>query len=156
MIVFDVEASGLSPESYPIEIAWQDSENPSRFDSFLIKPATSWAHWDTYAETDIHHISREMLELDGISIEAACNRLNTRLSGMTIYSDAIDYDHRWVERLFKGAEITQQFYCESIYSAIDNLPFQWDESATEREVVKHRALDDVRQIIRLLFEVKQN
>jgi hypothetical protein len=31
MIVFDVEASGLSTESYPIKIAWQDSENPNTF-----------------------------------------------------------------------------------------------------------------------------
>jgi len=86
MIIFDVEASGLSAESYPIEFAWQDSENQNCFDSFLIKSSSEWTHCDSFAETEIHHISREMLEFDGISIEEACNRLNTNLSGKTIYS----------------------------------------------------------------------
>lgn len=154
MIIFDVEASGLSTESYPIEIAWQGSEKPDRFDSFLIKPATSWTYWDTYAESDIHHISREMLDIDGILIEEACNRLNTNLSGKTIYSDAIDYDQLWVKQLFVCAGISQLFYCESIYRVTDHQPLQWNESMIEREVVKLRALDDARQIIRLLFQVK--
>jgi len=154
MIIFDVEASGLSSESYPIEIAWQDSENQNCFDSFLIKPSSEWTHWDIFAESDIHHISREMLKFDGISVEEACNRLNTNLLGKTIYSDSIDYDQLWVKKLFESAGISQQFYCESIYHVTGNQPLQWDESMIEREVVKHRALDDARQIIRLLFQVK--
>ena len=75
MIIFDVEASGLSDDSYPIEVAWQDGTNEDLFDSFLIKPCDSWVHWDDYAEQEIHHISRNTLHSEGISITESCIRL---------------------------------------------------------------------------------
>lgn len=149
MIIFDIEASGLSRESYPIEIAWQDSANSENFDSFLINPADAWRHWDEYAENEIHHISRDTLLLKGISIIEACARLNKQLFGKTIYSDAIEHDQRWMLKLFNEAGINPDFYFGSIYDVLDKDSLGAFSSSFDVERVTHRALEDVRQIIRL-------
>jgi hypothetical protein len=151
MLIFDIEASGLSRESYPIEIAWQDSANSENFDSFLINPADAWHHWDEYAENEIHHISRDTLLLKGISIIDACARLNKQLFGKTIYSDAIEHDQRWMLKLFNEAGINPEFCFGSIYDVVDKESIQVFVSSGDFEHVVHRALDDVRQIIRLIF-----
>ncbi|WP_250655570.1 hypothetical protein [Alkalimarinus coralli] len=151
MIIFDVEASGLSDASYPIEVAWQDSDDPDCFDSFLINPSESWKHWDDYAEQEIHHISRNTLYKEGVSIAGACTRLNTKLAGKTIYSDAIEYDQRWLLKLFDEVGMTPKFSIGSIYHVIDKVTLLKFESSIENEFIVHRALDDARQIIRLLF-----
>ncbi len=150
MIIFDVEASGLSEESYPIEIAWQDTDSPNEFDSFLIKPASSWTYWDEKAETKIHHISRDTLFSEGINADKACCRLNQKLTGKTIYSDAFVFDKRWILKLFANSKQAPSFNFGSIYDVIDTSLFQLFEREIEREVIAHRALSDVRQIIRLL------
>ena len=150
MIIFDVEASGLSDDSYPIEVAWQDSDDSDCFDSFLINPSESWKHWDNYAEQEVHHISRNTLHSEGISITEACIRLNTKLSGQTIYSDAIEYDERWLLRLFSQSGMTPEFSIGSIYQVINEAELRKLESSVESQRVIHRALDDVKQIIRLL------
>ena len=146
MIIVDVEASGLHQESYPIEIAWQDSEQPESFDSFLIVPLAHWRHWDDYAESEIHNISREQLFDSGITVNKACERLNSALINQIIYSDAIEYDQRWIMRLFDETEIKPSF---SFGSVIDLLPKGGDfkyNKLVESAPVKHRALDDARQI----------
>ncbi len=146
MIIVDVEASGLHQESYPIEIAWQDSEQPESFDSFLIVPADDWTYWDEYAESEIHHISREQLFDSGITVNEACERLNSALINQVIYSDAVEYDQRWLMKLFDETEIKPTF---SFGSVIDLLPKGGDlkyNKLLESAPVKHRALDDARQI----------
>jgi len=49
----DVEASGLGPDSFPIEIGWAILGGPAG--SVLIKPAPDWSQdaWDETAE-DLH------------------------------------------------------------------------------------------------------
>ena len=146
MIILDIEASGLHLDSYPIEIAWQDSSEPSNSDSFFVRPASNWTFWDEYAETEIHHISRDSIVEQGISIEDACVRLNKPLEGKVIYSDAIDYDRRWMMRLFDEAGVKPTF---SFGSVLDTLPEDGEfrlSQLTENAYIKHRALDDARQI----------
>jgi len=146
MIIIDVEASGLAEQSYPIEIAWQDTENVNQFDSFLIQPLDSWSYWDDHAEQVIHHISRAELFQKGISPAAACDRLNQHLRGKTVYSDAVSYDQRWVTSLFEAVGMRMELSFGSIY---DRLPAGCREKYStliENEPVKHRALEDARQI----------
>lgn len=147
MIILDVEASGLGDDSYPIEVAWQHRLNPSLFDSFLIKPAPPWQHWDAYAEEQIHHISRDMLASDGIAVVEAATRLNASLRGQTVYTDAPSYDRRWIATLFRTAAMEQFFEIQDVRFFVP--PDK--ESAYRRRFkmtpVRHRALDDVRQII---------
>ena len=106
MYVIDIEASGLAEESYPIEIAWQSVSNEDDFDSFLIQPIDSWKHWDAYAEEHVHHISRNSLFEQGISAQSACERLNESLKNKVVYSDAVNFDERWMLKLFNDLGIT--------------------------------------------------
>lgn len=100
MIVMDIEASGISPQSYPIEFAWQHRANPTLFDGFLIQPTVDWVYWSDYAEQQIHRITRTELETSGISVEIAAHWLNEELAGQIVYSDAVDYDRPWIKKLF--------------------------------------------------------
>tara|TARA_R110001592_G_C13086074_1_gene743041 strand:+ start:206 stop:679 length:474 start_codon:yes stop_codon:yes gene_type:complete len=156
MIVIDVEASGLAVESYPIEIAWQDSEDLGNFDTFLIVPDQRWTHWDEYAEEEIHHITREMLSEEGVSIDEACNRLNQKLIGTTVYSDALEYDYAWIMTLFETANKTPSFEMASIFDLLPDLTETKYETYVNDEVVIHRALGDARQIISLYRQVVKN
>ncbi len=150
MYVIDIEASGLAEESYPIEIAWQSVSNEDDFDSFLIQPIDRWKHWDTYAEEHVHHISRNSLFEQGISAQSACERLNERLKNKVVYSDAVNFDERWILKLFNDLGIKPSFSIKSIFS----LDPDFQEAAYSEELclqpVKHRALDDARQIARIL------
>ncbi|WP_250657070.1 hypothetical protein [Alkalimarinus coralli] len=146
MVIFDIEASGLHPESYPIEIAWQDSNEPSHFDSFFIRPTSNWTYWDDYAETEIHCTSRDTIVAQGISVEDACLRLNQSLKEKIIYSDAIEYDRHWMMKLFDEAGVKPTF---NFGSVLDTLPEDGEfrlSQLTETAYIKHRALDDARQI----------
>lgn len=138
----DVEASGLQDDSYPIEIAWSDSLGNS--ETFLITPHHSWIHWDPKAEV-VHGISRERLLDVGISIGDACSRLNTNLVDETVFTDAADYDSRWLLTLFKKAEIEPLFRIEDVFNFYKALP------STQARVIQqiisanpapHRALPD--------------
>jgi hypothetical protein len=148
MIILDVEASGLGDDSYPIEVAWQHRFIQAKFDSFLIKPEPSWQYWDAYAEEQIHHISRDTLASDGISVVEAASRLNASLRGLTVYTDAPPYDRRWIATLFRTAAIEQSFEIQDVRFFVP--PDK--EGAYRRRFnmtpVRHRALDDVRQIIK--------
>lgn len=150
MIILDIEASGLAPQSYPIEIAWQHRFNPTLFDSFLIKPADRWVFWDQYAEDHIHHISRLLLEAKGISVFEAAERLNAALRDKQVYVDAPDYDRRWMAELFRAAGVEKQFELQSVYSLVSPSKEAAYQRHFTRSPVAHRALEDVRQIIESL------
>jgi len=49
----DFEASGLSDESYPIEVAWNNVDGT--VESYLINTdcVTDWIYWDPNAEADL-------------------------------------------------------------------------------------------------------
>jgi len=112
IIIIDCEASGLSEKSYPIEIgvAFKDDSF-----SFLIKPLDDWNDWneDSY---QIHKIERQELFSKGISVYDAAYRLNSQLRGLTVYSDASDFEVFWIDKLFSSVGISRNFDIESIYS----------------------------------------
>ena len=150
MYVLDVEASGLSDHSYPIEIAWQHRFNPTLRDAFLIRPTTGWTHWDLYAEQYVHRISREQLQVEGIDAVSASQRLNEQLAGQVVYSDHADKDRFWISRLFDAANLAPQFEIRSVYSLLPpekEMSFSMKLGSSPTE---HRALADVRAIINIL------
>lgn len=150
MIILDIEASGLDPESYPIEIAWQHRFNPVHFDTFLIRPEPTWHHWDSYAEEQIHHISRASLKLHGINALEAANRLNSALRGQRVYTDAINYDLRWMNKLFNESGIDAEFSMRDIELLLEPSKVQAFKDRLLKKSILHRALPDVRQIIEAL------
>lgn len=152
-IIVDVEASGLHPDSYPIEIAWFDFES-GEHDSFLIKPASYWTYWDPIAES-IHGIDQAELIMKGLSVFEASDRLLDRLRGRTVYSDAVPYDSMWIEALLEASGEIRTVAIDSVFSLVsdDECGDLMDRlSSTEKP---HRALDDCRVIADCVFSAKK-
>ncbi|WP_020679900.1 hypothetical protein [Marinobacterium rhizophilum] len=150
IICLDFEASGLSPRSYPIEVAWRDAGSGAQ-DSFLIDPQTvpNWTHWDEVAQ-GVHGLSREELHAKGISAAAACWRLNKALEGKTVYCDALEFDYFWLRRLYDAAQMRRLFLIEGLEVLLDAHQRKRFVSAMESQERNHRALDDVADLIKAL------
>lgn len=103
--ILDIEASGIHEDSYPIQVAW--SNGLARHSCF-VKPEPSWMQWDAMAE-EIHGISRQCLMRKGLPVRKVANMMNELLHGLTLYSDAIQFDQAWCKKLFDAAEIDMQF-----------------------------------------------
>ncbi|EAR61518.1 hypothetical protein [Neptuniibacter caesariensis] len=147
LICIDLEASGLGSQSYPIEVAWINDETGEK-DSFLINPDTAenWQYWDDHAE-EMHGIDRGDLVKKGLDIKQACKRLNEKLKGKTLISDAFEFDWFWVSRLFDATGMTPSFKMaglERVLSKEQVIQFGFLAKAQFR---RHRALQDVEDII---------
>lgn len=99
----DFEASGIAPDSYPIEIAVvsMDAEYQA-----LIRPVYYWTHWSWDAQ-DMHGISREAL-LDGLEPGIIAAQLNATFSGAKLCSDS-PQDGFWLETLYEAAGVEPSF-----------------------------------------------
>lgn len=147
--IIDVEASGLGPDSYPIEIAVFDNQGLS--ESFLLNPETAegWDHWDPIAEESIHGISYEKLISEGEDVFLSIIKLNRILDGKTVYSDALESDLFWINRLFEQAlDRPMTFSVKSIYSLFK--PEFLEDVRDNKDIlmgeISHRALDDCKSI----------
>lgn len=155
-IVIDFEASGLSPESYPIEFAAYDLETEKTLTSFLIKPAENWKHWDNYAEVSIHHISKETLNEKGISVDKACGELINLFesSDKPIISDAPKYDQFWMDVLFEGNGEDNPYLVKGVEQILnsleDHLIFEQEFSMVSKP---HRAAQDAQLLGEILKRV---
>lgn len=150
MICIDIEASGLGPRSYPIEIAWKCGLTGDK-DSFLINPETgyNWTDWDSTAE-DLHHIVVDELLAEGISVRQACERLNTRLEGKTVTSDAFDFDYFWIQRLYESAMMNPTFEMQGVDKVLGGGQLIQYRLVANAQVRKHRAMDDVNDLLACL------
>jgi len=161
----DVEASSLSMDSYPIEVAWSD--NQGKIESHLINPycVDYWDDWD-YNAQQIHSISRKQLREEGISPQKLCHRMNSSIAiGEIIYADGGPFDKNWIDVLFQ--EGTQLGYAkfDIVHSDAVMLPLlqkiETDEKKCwqlyeslkleARKMVdgRHRAKVDVQYLIEL-------
>jgi len=98
-LFMDFEASSLSIDSYPIEVAFSDEKG--NIESYLIKPEADWTDWSGISEHNIHGISREQLSKEGQTTEWVVGRMRGKLKGKTVYVDGGQYDEYWAERLFE-------------------------------------------------------
>lgn len=141
-IVLDCEASGLGKESYPIEIgiAFEDGT----IDSFLINPAESWTDWDLEAEK-IHNIKKEHLK-SGKSIFEAVIYLNSQLRDCKVYSDCVEYETFWIDRLYKEVGVTRSFEIESLFALkeFDHQKFTVEKNELYARTQRHRAGNDAK------------
>lgn len=144
IIILDFEASGLHPESYPIQVGWFDVITGEQ-DGFYITPAPTWTYWDCNAQ-DVHGISRDFLVANGIDATEGAERLNARLAGKSVYSDAAGFDGYWLEELFYAADVDPAF---TLYCVTRAVPEAWASELNEKLKdinLTHDALQDARDI----------
>ncbi len=146
LICIDLEASGLSTDSYPIEIAWKNALT-GEFDSFLINPdsAAGWDFWDEYAE-ELHGLDRDVLCLEGEDIYTACHRLKL-LAGKCVISDAVQFDHFWLSRLYAAADEEMPFQLIGLDELLDEKQLIAYSVLAKAQHRRHRALQDVDDIL---------
>ena len=148
----DVEASGLSPESYPIEVGWSDLDGNS--DSILIKPLATWTDWDPSAVA-LHGISREQLAAEGAPVGEAAARIAAVTAGRVVLSDCTIWDMAWLSRLFVAAgrkhvpfrlegalEAVRSIAAQRRIGAIGGIEAEF--AAQQIAPITHRAADDAR------------
>ena len=150
--VLDIEASGFSPEGYPIEVGFVLADG-TRF-CRLIDPPDHWQHWDEEAEA-LHGIDRATLLENGVTPQALCRELNFRLKGLRLYSDGWVLDQRWLDQLFGEAGIRAEFYLSPIESIQSECQYLlWDrvkaELRSKISAPRHRASNDA-EFIQALF-----
>lgn len=106
LVFVDFEASSLSADSYPIEVAFVMETGWG--EGWLIKPADDWTDWSVAAES-VHGISRGMLEREGADVEYVAQRMalllgNPRFLGV---SDNPQFDAMWLRELYAAAGMKQ-------------------------------------------------
>ncbi|MQT93090.1 MULTISPECIES: hypothetical protein [Pseudomonas] len=133
----DFEASGIAPDSYPIEVA---VVFPGGEYQALIQPASYWEHW-SYDAQDMHQITREQLVNEGTPAIQVAQRMNDLFDGKTLCSDN-PADCFWLDVLYEAAGIDPTFEVKPIEAFVGR------EAASEifkRLPLRrgHRALQDV-------------
>ena len=144
IIILDIEASGFSDESYPVEIAWV-SLDKTFHDSFLVKPDEDWSYWDEMSQY-IHGLCRSVLQL-GISPQDSAERLNKILLDKQVYSDAVQWDTFWIDRLYQKTDQKRDWQIIDIREIYDNYDLSYVNPGE-----MHRALSDADAIANSLLE----
>ncbi|MEL6359731.1 MAG: hypothetical protein AAFR21_01500 [Pseudomonadota bacterium] len=162
----DIEASGLDPNSWPVEVGWVfnrsgdgDQDNNSDGAAYLVAPADEWpmSAWSDVAE-GLHGLDIETLRSKGRSVRAVCDAIEDALCGMTVYSDAPDWDGFWLMRLFSAAGRKVPFSLADFNQAIREpllLNPGLIETAERIAPRNHRAADDARHLA-ALFRLATN
>ena len=102
--IIDIEASGLGPDCYPIELGWALPDRKAH-GSVLIRPASPWyaRPWDPAAER-LHGITRDTLDAHGVAPERALETFLQAVAGRRwLLSDGLSTDRTWLEQLFAAA-----------------------------------------------------
>ena len=145
----DVEASGLGPYSWPIEVGWGFHGHEPR--SVLIRPSDAWSMqaWEKPAEA-LHRIAPDHLLTEGRPVEAVALGLNAALGQATVYSDAPDYDSFWLFRLYDAAGIRPNYKLHDLGDLLrpvwQGAPAELNARAAAVAPHTHRAADDVRHL----------
>lgn len=145
--ILDIEASGLSPNSYPIEVGCYNGQQA--YQSFII-PEESWSYWSLKAEA-MHGISRKTLCKQGKPIAVVAEELNKLLGTSIVYSDHEDWDGFWLKRLFDAVNITPSFNIAGINELLNNETMSiyittLDKLRRHKDHQAHRALNDAHVI----------
>ena len=149
-VFIDCEASSLSPESYPIEIAWGSVGGD--IETYLINPflyPSSYIDWSIQSEA-LHGLSRKYLKEHGVPPQFVVDRINNLLSKQKIYSDVPDFDEFWLGRLYEsvGQEMTIVIGdALRLFEALEPEYFQYERKARIRAGGQHRAKHDVQYLL---------
>lgn len=165
-IFLDFEASSLSKDSYPIEVAW--TKNNKDIESHLInidKYPTKYTDWSETAES-LHGLSQSYLAQHGEEPCFVANKMLEELDGNIVYTTAPEHDNHWCNRLFDAVNIQHAIEFRHIESLIETLipPEYWYKKVKENstlishlyksakiscDVNPHRAGNDVVYLLKL-------
>lgn len=153
----DIEASGLAPDSYPIEVGIVLPDGQCWCS--LIKPENDWHYWSEEAAA-IHHIDRKDLHHVGKSVREIAQTLNEWLQDQVVYSDCWVLDDRWLRRLFTAAGVVPSFRLRDIMHILKEEQFEFWEStkrviAGEMDITRHRATNDARILQQAFYRVNE-
>jgi len=154
--IMDIEASGLGPQGYPIEIGVA-LEPGAKFCSLLL-PREDWTYWDSDAEK-MHRIPRDILETYGSPLAEVAINLNTLLENRTIYSDGWVVDKGWLSQLYYAVAMPQQFTLSSLEMILSTAQMTlWDETKAQviedLGMMRHRASTDALIIQETYFRTR--
>ncbi len=101
VLTTDVEASGLRPGTYPIEVALCDVDT-GEFRAWLIRSAEEWLdpaewHWSK-ASAEVHGITMDDLLADGVAVE-----IDEFVDGAVVVSTDQVADATWIQALYAAA-----------------------------------------------------
>jgi hypothetical protein len=156
----DFEASGLGPASYPVEVAWGDTDT-GEVEAHLIDP-TPIPEWDAPIEDvalQMHGLTRDYLAEYGDHPDRVARRMSEALAGQTVYAGS-HYDGMWLGELFAdpdwggpGFELVQvgRLWDQLLAGSPVGRVGQADAEAWKRlmadGVEPHRAGNDVRHLM---------
>ncbi|WP_218310223.1 hypothetical protein [Alteromonas antoniana] len=155
--ILDVEASGFGSNSYPIEIGVARSDG-ARF-CRLIRPFSSWSHWDDSAE-QLHGISRKLLAEYGADPVLVCRELNTFMGDRTAYSDGWVVDHPWLIKLFAEAGVRMTFRLSALEYVLNEYQMHsWHDVKQRIHIpecdARHRASVDAELIQKTFMATRE-
>lgn len=152
-LFLDLEASGLHPDSYPVEIGIFGEAGSSY--QRLIKPVDYWQYWSHDAQ-DLHQIDRQQLIDEGTPTSLVVQELNALFAGKILWAES-NMDMLWMEVLFEAAGCEQLFEVRNLMNALPEA--QWQAFRGHRTSrVAHRALEDAKHLSQAwaAFMVKTN
>ncbi|RXJ73721.1 hypothetical protein CS022_08290 [Veronia nyctiphanis] len=156
-VTLDFESSGLSDESYPIEVGYSLPDGTSY--SLLIDPHSSaeqWVSWDQNLEEYEHGISRSELETRGLPVQKVCRHLNENLFCYDHILCDSQWDLFWLGRLYRAAHMRPSFTLKEVghwLNGFDGVCREDFASAISNLTFIHRAEPDAKCIRRALSSV---
>jgi hypothetical protein len=176
ILFVDLEASGLSNLSYPIEIGWASLSADGRqlqTDAILIRPDADWrenGEWSMDAQR-MHGLSMKEIRTQGADVMDVVPRFEAAIAGCILTSDAPQEDSFWIERLYDAAGRRFQGRIQALRAirmsliaqrgVSPRLAFERLDFAAARDPIPHRAGPDAARMARLtglmlgLGEVKE-
>lgn len=96
----DFEASGLGPASYPVEVAWGDTDT-GEVEAHLIDPSAipEWYAPIEDVALQMHGLTRDDLAEHGEHPDRVARRMSEALAGQTVYAGS-QYDGMWLGELY--------------------------------------------------------
>jgi hypothetical protein len=152
IVFLDCEASGLDPNSYPIEIgfAWINGLT----ENYLVKPSDNWKSnktWNPESEK-IHKISMDTLLKDGSDGRKVALWVKEIFSKNLIFSDNPAYEAMWIKTLFEEYYIHSDIKIlnsnQLVNFVFNKINKNWDdfrdlkEKVNEKFPYTHRASED--------------
>jgi len=110
----DFEASSLDRDGWPIEIglSWINSNLQIQTYASLIRPAPDWPeHAWSPVSARIHNIPRNELK-SAPDASVVSTRFLKALTGRVALSDAVPFERRWLDRLFRAAGVADRVSIE--------------------------------------------